>query len=126
MQSFKDYLIEAKTLPAAMPLTVMTANEIQSRLGKGKFNAMLKHKWFTPLSSYEKAYKYGVTQANFQEVEVYPYFSEVHRTPEGKIRPDTMYRFQFGLNGTVMNVHKFHRKPDDNNWYHLKSWKETE
>lgn len=125
MISLKDYLAEAK-LPDPFPNTLMDAKEVQSRLGARKWNAMIKHKWFTQYSSYQKFYKYSVSDANFQKVEVYPYFPDVHRTPEGKIRPDFMLQFDFGLSTSIINVHKFRRKPDDPNWYHTSSLKEVE
>lgn len=122
MITFKEYLEEAKLSPPE-PTSQKSFQDVSKSLGKGKTNSMLKHKWFTEYSSWDKAYKHGVDRANFHEVEVYPYMSNVHTTPEGNVRPTTMLRFHFS-DTKVSQVHKFMRDKDPkSDWKHVKSWK---
>lgn len=122
MITFKEYLEEAK-LAAPEPSTQKSFADVSKALGKGKTNAMLKHKWYTEYGQGEKAYKHGVSSSNFHEVEVYPYMPSVHQTPEGKVRPTTMLRFHFSDKG-VIQVHKFMRDKDPkSDWKHVKSLK---
>lgn len=126
MRSFTDYIQEAK-LPAPSPVKQKSFNDVQDALGKGKTNAMLKHKWMSDYSMYEKAYKHGVDNANFHHVEVYPYMPSLHTTPEGKVRPNIMLRFHFADSNKVAQVHKFIRDKDpSSDWKHAKSWKQDD
>ena len=134
MITFKQYIDEAKLSPPE-PTKQKSFQDVSKDLGKGKTNAMLKHTWFTEYGTWEKAYKHGVSKTNFHEVEVYPYMSSVHKTPEGSIRPTTMLRFHFADSGKVTQVHKFIRNKEPgaeekNNpgtgWIYVKSWKKEE
>lgn len=134
MITFKEYLEEAK-LPSPEPTTQKSFEAVSKALGKGKTSAMMKHKWFAEYSSWDKAYKHGVSKSNFHEVEVYPYMSSVHKTPEGNVRPTTMLRFHFADSGKVAQVHKFMRDKEPSEeekrnpgsgWKHVKSWKKEE
>lgn len=123
MITFKEYLEEAK-LATPEPTSQKSFQDVSKALGKGKTNAMLKHKWFTEYGQWEKAYKHGVSSSNFHEVEVYPYMPSVHTTPEGNVRPTTMLRFHFSDKG-VTQIHKFMRDKDPkSDWKHVKSLKE--
>ena len=98
-------------------MTQCSTSDLQRILGQGKFNAMIKSKWYTSYSGYEKAYKHGVTRSGFHTVEVYPYFSEIHTNANGKVRPVDMLKFTFTLSTSqLMSVDKYHRskEPDEN------------
>lgn len=125
MITFKQHLEEAK-LPEPSEMKQKSFEDVSKALGKGKTSAMIKHKWFADYSSYDKAYKHGVSKTNFHEVEVYPYMKSVHTTPQGSVRPDTMLRFHFADSGKVTQVHKFMRPKDSSDWKHVKSWKKAE
>jgi hypothetical protein len=94
---------------------------------------MLKHPWFQEYQNYEHAYKYGVDKWGFAKVQMYAYFSSVHKTPEGKIRPEVMLEFCFSFSGPkVIQVEQYTRSkiPEDNEkrwgpsagWKHLRSF----
>lgn len=133
MITFKQHIDEAKrALPQPQPLQQKSFQDVAAALGKGKINAMLKHKWFTDYNHWEKAYKHGVTPTQFHEVEVYPYMTSVHKTDDNKIRPTTMLRFHFSDSGRINQIHKFIRNKEPSSeekrdpgtgWRYVKSWK---
>lgn len=133
VMSFSTYLSEG--LPEPSPMQQKSAEDVSKALGKGKTNAMMKHKWMHDYHSYDKAYKHGVSRTQHHEVEVYPYMKSHHTTPEGHVRPTTMLRFHFKDSGHVAQVHKFVRdkEPSEHEkrhpgtgWKHVKSWKDED
>jgi hypothetical protein len=130
-------VIEAARPTAEKPMTQCTDRDLTGLLGKGKLNAMARHPWFQQYRNYERAYKHGVSKAGFTEVEVYFYFSGIHKTETGKIRPELMLKFTFSYSGTkVIQVSKYHRDKAPNDmeqkygpsagWKHLTDWAKTE
>lgn len=133
MKSFNQYLSETQEVPGR----AVTDKELVQLLGKGKTKSLMKNPYFSNYSNYQRAYKYGVSSAGFPWVEAYFYFDHIHRTPEGKIRPEIMVRFDFSYSGTsIINAHKYTRSkiPNDDEkrfgpsigWRHLTSWKKIE
>ncbi|CAB4852721.1 unannotated protein [freshwater metagenome] len=118
-------------------MTQCSAPDLQKLLGKGKMNAMIRHPWFQEYRNYEHAYKHGISRSGFTQVEVYPFFREVHTNANGKIRPTAMLQFTFSYGGfKVVQVEKYYRdkEPDENEkrlgpsagWKHLKTWSKEE
>lgn len=133
MKSFKSYVSESEEVPVRQ----ISDKELVSVLGKGKINSLMANPYFQEYRNYERAYKYGVTSYGFPYLEVYFYFSQIHKTPEGKIRPELMVRFEFAHSGwKVLNAHKHVRSKEPNEmekkygpsagWRHLSSWKKVE
>jgi hypothetical protein len=120
---------EAPILPKRV-----TDKELVALLGKGKTNAMLRHPWFQRYSNYQKAYRYAKDKWGFVTVDMFPFFVEHNRTPDGGIRPTIYVSFIFSYSGTkVVQAHQFTRPlvPDEfelNNkitggWQHGTTWK---
>lgn len=118
------------------PLKQISDKELTDVLGKGKIRSLQSNPFFQEYRNYERAYRYGVSSAGFPIVEIYFYFSQIHKTPEGKIRPEIMVRFEFVHSGwKIINAHKHIRakEPDElekkwgpsAGWRHVKSWKEV-
>jgi hypothetical protein len=133
MRSFKEYLAESQEVPARQ----VSDKELVEILGKGKVKSLLANPFFRDYSSYQKAYKYGVGPAGFPYVEAYFYFDHIHKTPEGKIRPEIMVKFVFAHSGwKIINAHKHTRAkvPGERElkwgssagWEHLSDWKRVE
>ena len=132
MKSFLEFLSEAESIPGRQ----VSDKELVTLLGKGRTNSLLTNPFFTDYSNYQKAYKYGVDSAGFPWVEVYFYFDQIHKTPEGKIRPEIMVKFIFSYSGSkIVNAHKHTRAriPNDMEkrwgpsagWQHLSDWKKV-
>lgn len=133
MKAFVEFLSEAKVSTEESDRKQLKAQELQTTIGKGAFNSLIKHPWFTGYSSYEKAYVHRVDGAGFHHVEVFPYMPSINVTSEGKIRPEFRLEFvisHFGKTGKVVQVHKFMRskEPTPNEigggWRHVNSWKD--
>ena len=133
MISFKQYLSESYEVPGRQ----ISDKELVSVLGKGRLNSVMKNPFFATYSNYERAYKYGVSAAGFNWLEVYFFFSSVHKTPEGKIRPEIMVKFVFAYTGSgIINAHKYTRSKEPNEmeakygpsagWKHLSDWKKVQ
>lgn len=129
MQSFKAFLNESMEVPAKQ----VTGAELLKAIGRGKVNSIAKHPWMKEIANYQHAYKYGVSPAGFDYVEIYAYMSSIHTTPEGKIRPETMLKFTLSYSGrSVVQVDKYFRSREPNDmekrfgpsagWKHLKTW----
>jgi hypothetical protein len=86
---------EAPILPKRV-----TDKELVQLLGKGKTNAMLRHPWFQRYSNYQKAYRYAKDKWGFVTVDMFPFFVEHNRTPDGGIRPTIYVSFIFSYSGT--------------------------
>jgi hypothetical protein len=131
MISFKQYVTEA-SYGTPTPQRQVSMQELQTLLNKRQFNSMTKHKWFDIIRGMDQAYKYSVNNAGFVEVEVYAYYRDQQTTPDGKIRPEQMYRFVFNPT-KVVQAHMYYRSrvPDEQElrhgpsagWKHLKDWK---
>ena len=136
MLKFKDYLTnisESNEVPGRQ----VSDKELVTLLGKGKTNSLLLNPFFRDYSSYQKAYKYGVDKVGFPWVEVYFYFDHIHKTPEGKIRPEIMVKFLFSYSGwKIINAHKHVRSKEPNElekkygpsagWNFVSSWKKID
>lgn len=133
MKTFNQYLTEYES--KEVPGRQVSDKELIKILGKGKTKSLLNNPFFREYSSYERAYKYGVTKVGFQWVEVYFYFSSIHKKPDGKIRPEIMVRFEFSYSGwSIINAHKHMRakEPDEMEqrhgpsagWRYVTSWKD--
>lgn len=118
-----------------IPALHVTDKELVTILGKLKTKSLLTNEFFRDYSIYERAYRYGKDRWGFSYVEAYFYFSSVHKTTDGKIRPEVMVKFDFSFSGSkIINAHKYHRAKEPNDlekkfgpsagWNHLKSWKE--
>ena len=125
--------LETLRASVEVPMAPILDRDLIAKLGKGRTNAMLKHPWFQEYRNYEHAYKYGVDKWGFAKVQMYAYFSSVHKTTEGKIRPELMLEFCYSYTGTkVVQVEKYARDkiPSDiekrwgpsAGWKHLKSF----
>ena len=115
----------------------VTVQELVKLLGKAKMTSMSKNPFFREISDYEHAFKYAVSAAGFESVEVYAFYRSVHTTESGKIRPEVMVRFTFSYSGrSVIQAEKYFRKKEPNEnekrmgpqagWRFLKSWKPYE
>lgn len=135
IKTIKEQLEEAKVSTDEKPLTQVSSAQLPSLLGKGAFNSMIKHPWMKDWTSYEQAWKHGVTRAGFHTVELYPYMRSVH-TVNGAIRPEYKIVFtisHFGTSGRVVQAEKWQRSkvPSDVEkshgpsaaWKHVKDWK---
>lgn len=129
-------LLESKVSTEPKNMVQTKSADLPELIGKSAFNSLIKHPWMNDIGSYEKAWKHGVDSTGFHKVEVYPYFPDIHKTPDGKIRPTLMYQFtisHFGGKGRVIQCIKYVRdeEPDENEkrygpsagWKHVKSWK---
>lgn len=134
----KGMMSETKVSTEPKDLTQVRETDLPGLLGKGAFNSMVKHPWMKDWSSYEKAWKHGVSRAGFHTVEMYPYMKEVHAVAGG-IRPEHKLVFgvsHFGPSGKVVQVQKWYRPKEPNEaekrhgpsagWTHVKSWKKEE
>lgn len=119
-----------------VPARQISDSELTKVLGKGKIRSLMANPFFQDYRNYERAYKYGVSVAGFPYLEVYFYFSQIHKTPEGKIRPELMVKFEFTHSGyKIINAHKYIRSkvPGERElkwgpsagWDHFKDWKEV-
>jgi len=115
----------------------VSVQELAKILGKSKMTSISKNPFFREISNYEHAFKYAVSRAGFESVEVYAFHRSVHTTESGKIRPEIMVRFTLSYSGrSVIQAEKYFRKrePDENEkrmgpqagWRFLKSWKPYE
>lgn len=114
MITFKEYIAEAK-YPDPTPIRMVTMQELQSLLSKGQLNSLRTTKEVKEIANMEHFYRYGVTPSGFAEVEVYAYYSSVHRTPEGRIRPERMVRVMLDPR-KVISAQKYHRTKESNDW----------
>jgi hypothetical protein len=133
MLKFKEHLNEGREV---VQLHQVTAQELTKLLGKRKITSMSKNPFFRDISNYEHAFKYAVSTAGFETVEVYAFYRSLHTTESGKIRPEIMIQFTFAYSGqSVIQADKYYRKrePDENEkrlgpsagWRYLNSWKEV-
>lgn len=130
---FKTYLAETHEVPAKQ----VSDKELVELLGNAKTKSLLTNPFFRDYSNYQRAYKYGVDKIGFPWVEAYFYFDSIHKTAEGKIRPEIMVKFVFSYSGSkIINAHKHTRAkvPDEMEkkwgpsagWRHLSDWKKVE
>lgn len=133
MKTFKEFLRENHEVPGRQ----VAEKELVTILGKGKVKSLATNPFFREYNNYQKAFRYGVDVAGFPWVEVYFYFDSIHKTPEGKIRPELMVRFVFSYSGwKIINAHKHTRSkvPGERElkwgpsagWEHHSDWKKVE
>jgi hypothetical protein len=117
-----------------IPPKRVTSQELVKLLGKGKTNSMVRHPWFQRYSNWEKAYRYAKDKWGFVTVDMFPYYPQINKTADGKIRPITYVSFIFPYRGTkVVQAHQFTRpqEPDEfelrnqitGGWRHSSTWK---
>ena len=133
MKTFKEFIRETYEVPGRQ----IAEKELVAMLGKGKVKSLVTNPFFKEYSSYQKAFKHGVSPAGFPWVEVYFYFASVHKTADGKIRPQLMVKFVFGYTGwKIINAHKYLRSkvPGERElkwgpsagWEHHSDWKKSD
>ena len=112
----------------------VTDQELVKLLGKGKTTAMLKHPWFQRYSNWQKAYRYAKDKWGFVTVDLFPYFTNINKTADGRIRPTNYISFIFSYGSPkIVQAHHFTREqePDEfelrnpvtGGWKHGKTWK---
>ena len=117
MISFKQYLDESK-YATPTPLRQVTMAELKTLLSKGQMTSLSKNSAVKAVAGMDQAYKYGVTQAGFTQVEIYAYYASTDVLPDGRVRPTRLLQVNLDPR-KVVGVHRFYRRPDSDSWIPL-------
>ena len=129
MKKFSDFVTEAKTEHPVGFSKVMTPAEMQKHIGKAKFNALTRHKFYKDYFSHMAAMdvpvgmKYEKSEHGFETI-------HVAHGPVGDEKVRRMAQFQLGYGGRkVDNAHLYINRngkeisghPGQIDWTHLRS-----